>query len=71
MRATPTPWGDLIAGRVTWRGTQAGPVAPSGQFVVFESYHIARFEDGIVAEWWGSADSFGALAQLGVLPGPD
>jgi steroid delta-isomerase-like uncharacterized protein len=62
--------GDLVAGRVTWRGTQAGPfagVAPTGQFVVFEAYHIARFEDGIVAEWWGTADIFGALAQLGAL----
>jgi predicted ester cyclase len=53
---------------VTWRGTQAGPVAgvaPTGQFVVFEAYHIARFEDGKVVEWWGTADVFGVLAQLG------
>ena len=65
--------GDLVAGRVTWRGTQAGPfvgVAPTGQFVAFEAYHIARFEGGKVAEWWGTADIFGALAQLGALPGP-
>jgi len=60
--------GELVAGRVTWRGTQAGPfagVAPTGQFVVFEAYHIARFEDGKVVEWWGTADVFGVLAQLG------
>ena len=65
--------GELIAGRVTWRGTQAGPfvgVAPTGQIVAFEAYHIARFEGGKVAEWWGTADIFGALAQLGALPGP-
>jgi steroid delta-isomerase-like uncharacterized protein len=59
---------DLVAGRVTWRGTQAGPfagVAPTGRFVAFEAYHIARFEGDMVAEWWGTADIFGALAQLG------
>jgi predicted ester cyclase len=60
--------GDLVAspGAAPFAG-----VAPTGQFVVFEAYHIARFEDGIVAEWWGTADIFGALAQLGVLPWPD
>jgi steroid delta-isomerase-like uncharacterized protein len=63
--------GDLVAGHVTWRGTQAGAfagAAPSGQLVAFEAYHIARFEGGKVAEWWGTADIFGALAQLGALP---
>jgi len=66
--------GDLVAGRVTWSGTQAGPfagAAPTGQSVAFEAYHIARFEGGKVAEWWGTADIFGALAQLGALPRPD
>ena len=65
--------GDLVAGRVTWRGTQEGTFAgagPTGQLVTFEAYHIARFEGGKVAEWWGTADIFGALAQLGVPPGP-
>ena len=65
--------GDLVAGRVTWRGTQAGPfggVAPTGRFVAFEAYHIARFEGEKVAEWWGTADIFGALAQLGAPPAP-
>jgi steroid delta-isomerase-like uncharacterized protein len=65
--------GNLVAGRVTWRGTQVGPfvgVAPTGQFVAFEAYHIARFEGGKVAEWWGTADIFGALAQLGAPPAP-
>ena len=65
--------GDLVAGRVTWRGTQSGPfvgTAPTGRSVAFEAYHIARFEGGKVAEWWGTADIFGALTQLGALPGP-
>ena len=65
--------GDLVAGRVVWRGTQAGPfawAAPTGQPVAFEAYHVVRFEDGKAAEWWGTADIFGALAQLGALPAP-
>ena len=65
--------GDLVAGRVTWRGTQAGPfagVAPTGQFVAFEAYHIACFDGGKVAEWWGTADIFGVLAKLGASPVP-
>src|SRR5215204_6975501 len=63
--------GDLVAGRVTWRGTQAGPfagAAPTGQSVAFEAYHIVRFEGEKAAEWWGTADIFGALAQLGGPP---
>jgi steroid delta-isomerase-like uncharacterized protein len=63
--------GDLVAARVTWRGTQAGPFAgvpPTGRFVAFEAYHIARFEGEKVAEWWGTADIFGALARLGAPP---
>jgi hypothetical protein len=38
--------------------------------VAFEAYHIARFEGGTVAEWWGTADIYGVLAQLSALPGP-
>jgi steroid delta-isomerase-like uncharacterized protein len=63
--------GDLVAGRVTWYGTQAGTfagAAPTGRSAAFEAYHIARFEGGKVAEWWGTADILGALAQLGALP---
>jgi steroid delta-isomerase-like uncharacterized protein len=63
--------GDLVASRVTWRGTQVGPfagAAPTGQSIAFEAYHIVRFEGGKAAEWWGTADIFGALAQLGALP---
>jgi predicted ester cyclase len=63
---------DLVAARVTWRGTQAGSfagAAPTGRPASFEAYHIVRFAGGRAAEWWGTADIFGALAQLGVLPG--
>jgi hypothetical protein len=72
--------GDLAAGRVTWRDTQAGPFvggAPTGRFVAFEAYHIARFEGGgsrsggapptssgrsrSSARWRGLAKSYGVV----------
>jgi len=65
--------GELVTGRLTWRGTQVGPfagTAPTSRSVAFEAYHIARFEGGKVAEWWGTAEIYGALAQLSALPGP-
>ncbi|HUS14363.1 MAG TPA: ester cyclase [Chloroflexia bacterium] len=60
--------GDRVAGRVTWRGTHAGPlvgVEASGHPVEFTAIHIVRFEDGKAAEWWGVADLLGALQQIG------
>src|SRR5215210_7719298 len=59
--------GDLVAGRVVWRGTQTGPfagVAATGRSVAFEAYHIVRFHEGKAVEWWGTADIAGACAQL-------
>lgn len=63
--------GDLVAGRVTWQGTQTGRfmgVAPTGRSVTFAAYHIVRFGSGMAVGWWGTADIFGALVQLGALP---
>jgi predicted ester cyclase len=65
--------GDLVAGRVTWGGTQTGPfaeMAPTGRTIAFEAYHIVRFEEGKAREWWGTADIVGALAQIRALPTP-
>jgi hypothetical protein len=65
--------GDLVAGRVTWCGTQDGSfagVAPTGRRVLFEAYHLVRFVGGKAAEWWGTADISGALAQLSATPAP-
>ena len=59
--------GDRVAGRVTWRGTQAGSFAgvdPTGGRVAFTAIHIVRIADGLIAEWWGVADLLGALEQL-------
>jgi len=60
--------GDLIAARVTWRGTHGGTffgVEPTGREVTFQAMHIMRFSDGRAVEWWGTADLYGALRQLG------
>ncbi|HET7078208.1 MAG TPA: ester cyclase [Chloroflexia bacterium] len=60
--------GDRVAGRVTWRGTHAGPfvgVAASGKPVEFTAIHIVRFENGKAAEWWGVPDLLAALQQIG------
>jgi steroid delta-isomerase-like uncharacterized protein len=63
--------GDRVAGRVTWRGTQAGPfagAAPTGRPVCFTAIHIVRLEHGRIAEWWGAANLHDALGQIGQLP---
>jgi steroid delta-isomerase-like uncharacterized protein len=67
--------GDLVAGRVTWRGTQRGSflgVPPSDTQVEIAAFHIVRFSAGRIVEWWGTADLLGALEQLGarILPPP-
>ena len=66
--------GDLVAGRVTWSGTQHGTfagLAPTGRPVAFEAHHIVRFMGGKAGEWWGIADIVGALAQLGATSAHD
>jgi steroid delta-isomerase-like uncharacterized protein len=60
--------GDLVAGRVTWRGTQSGPflvVPPTGRAVEIPAFHLVRFASGRVLDWWGTADLLGALLALG------
>jgi predicted ester cyclase len=67
--------GNLVAGRVTWRGTQRGSflgVPPSDTQVEIAAFHIVRLSAGRIVEWWGTADLLGALEQLGarILPPP-
>ena len=60
--------GDLVAGHVTWRGTQRGSflgVPPSDTQVAIPAFHIVRFSANRIVEWWGTADLLGALEQLG------
>ncbi len=62
--------GDKVALRVTWRGTQLGPlggVPATGLSVEFPGFHVYRFEKGKVAEHWGLQDDLGLLLQLGVV----
>ena len=59
---------DRLAGRVRYRGTHQGPfigVAATGRSVEFEAFHLVRFWNGRVVEWWGTADLLGALQQIG------
>ena len=63
-----TASGNRVVGRVHWQGTQHGPfagLAPTHKPVVFAVIHIVRFEADIIVEWWGVADIFSAVQQLG------
>jgi steroid delta-isomerase-like uncharacterized protein len=60
--------GDKIAARVTWNGTHRGDfvgVPGTGTAVAMQSVQILRFVDGMASEWWGTADVFGVLHQVG------
>ena len=59
---------DRVAARMTWEGTHRGTFAgvnATNKRVSMSAFHIVRFEDGLAVEWWGTADLFGALQQLG------
>lgn len=60
--------GDKVAGRITWRGTHVGSfvgVPATGKTVTFAVMHMLRFENGLLAEWWGVPDLYGVLIDLG------
>jgi predicted ester cyclase len=62
--------GDKVAGRVTWRGTAVGfflGLRATGKPVTFSAMHFLRFERGLVAEWWGVPDLYGALTEMGAM----
>jgi steroid delta-isomerase-like uncharacterized protein len=59
---------DRVVGRVTWHGTQRGSFAglpPTNKAVTLPVIHVVRFKAGQIVEWWGIADIFGAVRQLG------
>jgi len=59
---------DRLAGRVRYSGTHGGAflgMAPTGRAVDFDAFHFARFWNGRIVEWWGTADLLGALQQIG------
>ena len=45
-------------------------VTGTGAPVVLQSVQIVKFADGMVREWWGTADVFGVLLQVGLRVDP-
>jgi steroid delta-isomerase-like uncharacterized protein len=65
--------GDVVATRVTGRGTNDGPfmgMPPTGREARWSSMGFFRVEDGKIAEHWGVPDLLTLLTQLGVIPAP-
>ncbi len=61
-----------VAIAYTVTGTNEGTfhgLAPTGKKIEARGMQIARFEDGRIAERWGSSDELGIFKQLGVTPG--
>ncbi|MGN6811732.1 MAG: ester cyclase [Thermomicrobiales bacterium] len=68
-----TAEGDKVWGRVTARGTNTGSFMghqPTGRSMTITVIDICRFATGQMVEHWGVADTFGALAQLRLIPRP-
>jgi steroid delta-isomerase-like uncharacterized protein len=65
--------GDKIAARVTWHGTHRGDFAGipgTGVAITMQSVQILKFTDGLASDWWGTADVFGVLRQVGAAVAP-
>ena len=62
--------GDLVAERVTFRGTHSGgpfrDIEPSGAAFTFTQTTICRVADRKIAEMWEDVDWAGLMRQLGV-----
>jgi steroid delta-isomerase-like uncharacterized protein len=59
--------GERVAARMTWHGTHRGDfvgVPPTNKRIAMTAFHHVRFARGRAAEWWGTADVFGALQQM-------
>ena len=60
--------GDLLAARVTYRGTHRGPMlgaAPTGRVVTWDAMTFRRFDaQGRVVERWIIGDDLGLLHEL-------
>jgi steroid delta-isomerase-like uncharacterized protein len=65
--------GDIIAERVTVRGTHKGDfmgIPPTGKQMTITAIYIVRFANGKGIEVWANSDDLGAMQQLGVIPTP-
>ncbi len=76
LRVTPihaVPTDDHLAIAYTIEGTHTGPlmgIPPSGKRVKVRGMQIARYENGKIAERWGSSDQLGMLQQIGATSVP-
>ena len=60
---------DDVAFAYTLTGTHSGPFQghePTGKSFSVRGVQISRFEDGLLAERWGSTDEAGLIKQLGL-----
>ena len=60
---------DDVAFAYTLTGTHRGPVQgnePTGKSFSVRGVQISRFENGLLAERWGSSDEAGIMSQLGL-----
>ena len=66
--------GDVVAVRLTARGTSLGPVGgmlpPTGRSFSAGQCHWFRVEDGKLAEHWAVRDDLSAMLQIGVVQPP-
>ena len=65
--------GDKMAARVTWRGTHRGDfvgIPGTGAPIDMQSVQILEFRDGLASQWWGTADVFAVLRQVGASVAP-
>ncbi len=66
--------GDLVAGYLTYSGTQKGAMGPfpaTGKKADLKYLGILRIEDGKIAEMWVEWDNLAMLTQLGHFPSPE
>ncbi|WP_410765566.1 ester cyclase [Haloferax sp. DFSO60] len=65
---------DMVAMRVTLRGTHDGPfmgAEPTGKTFEVGNMVFSRIENGMIAERWVQPDVFGMLTQLGIVEAPE
>jgi steroid delta-isomerase-like uncharacterized protein len=65
--------GDLVAARVTVRGTHLGEfmgVAATGKPIEVQAIDIVTFADGKGTAHWGVFDAMAMMEQLGAMPEP-
>jgi len=63
--------GDKVVGRFKCSGTHRGEmmgIPPTGRHMEVDEVYFLRVENGKFVEFWGVADNFTRMRQLGLLP---